>query len=267
MVSNSTDSELSQNAILVVDVGNSSTALGAWDAGKVSASSRIATGDEAALGECVAKLAPMFNDGCPSAVAVASVVPSAATWLCKGFENLPNCKVLFVGADLDLPIDVAVREPERVGVDRICAAAAAFDRTKHSCTVIDFGTAITIDLVDDQGVFAGGAILPGAALQAKALAEWTAALPLVVPELPEQAIGLDTEEAIRSGIGYGIPGAVRALVEQYATSLNTWPQVVGTGGGLLEIMARCDFIDTAVPDLTLMGVGLAYARDRMGAET
>jgi type III pantothenate kinase len=131
--------------------------------------------------------------------------------------------------------------------------------------VVDFGTAITVDLIDDTGRFAGGAILPGAELQAQALARGTAALPEVEPTPPEDAIGRDTSEAIRSGICNGIPGAVRGIVEQYAAKLNQWPQVVATGGDLGLFLERCDFIDSPVPNLTLIGVGLAHSKHHQPA--
>ena len=85
---------------------------------------------------------------------------------------------------------------------------------------------------------------------------------VLMPADVQDAVGHDTVEAIRSGIHYGIPGAVRGIVEQYATQLNQWPQVVATGGELPLLLDRCDFIDTPVPDLTLLGVGLAYAKHR-----
>jgi type III pantothenate kinase len=88
----------------------------------------------------------------------------------------------------------------------------------------------------------------------------------VDPVPPSHPIGTDTVEAICSGICHGIPGAVRAIVERYATSLNHWPQVVATGGELELFLQQCDFIDSPVPDLTLLGVGLAYAKHRLATK-
>ena len=228
---------------------------------KVAGAKRVAAADREGFAAAFAELCGRFSEGKPEAVVVASVVPEAVGWI-RECAAAAGHRTLVVGQEVPLPSRVAVREPTRVGVDRVCAAAAAFERTGHACTIVDFGTAITVDLVDDEGTFVGGAILPGPALQAKALADGTAALPQVELSSPEQAIGRDTTEAICSGILNGVAGAVRGLVEQYATELNTWPQVVATGGGLEQLLDRCDFIDSAVADLTLMGVGLAYARHR-----
>ena len=254
--------ELSSSAVVAIDVGNASIALGAWDQMMVRFSRRVPTGARDRFFAELKTLCTRFPGGRPQAVVVASVVPQALPWVREAATELANRETAVVGQSVPLPIPVAVREPQRVGVDRVCAAAAAFDRTAHACTVIDFGTAVTVDLVDDAGTFLGGAILPGAHLQASALARGTAALPEVDPAPPENPVGADTVEAICSGICHGIPGAVRAIVEQYATSLNHWPQVVATGGELELFLPQCDFIDSSVPDLTVLGVGLAYAKHR-----
>jgi type III pantothenate kinase len=253
---------LNKTAVVAIDVGNMSITLGGWEAMKVVGSAHLPTSDRQQFPAALTRLCTRFPDGKPQAVVLASVVPDAVGWIRDCVASVTEVRALVVGSEIPLPIPVAVREPDRVGVDRVCAAAAAFDRTGHACTIVDFGTAVTVDLVDDRGTFVGGAILPGPALQARILAEGTTALPEIGLAPPEQSIGRDTVEAIRSGIYNGIAGAVRGLVEQYATVLNTWPQVVATGGDLEALLPRCDFIDNAIPDLALMGVGLAYARHR-----
>ena len=105
----------------------------------------------------------------------------------------------------------------------------------------------------------GGAILPGIGLQMRALHEYTAALPLVKPGVPELPYGTNTVEAIQTGVCRGIAGAVRNITEGYATHLNRWPQLVATGGDAELMMPLCDFVDTWVTDLTLRGIGLAYS--------
>ena len=112
-------------------------------------------------------------------------------------------------------MDVAVTDAKAIGVDRVCEAAAAYDRLSTGCTVVSFGTAVTIDLVDDDGTLLGGAILPGIALQMRALHEFTAALPEATPGFPELPFGRNTIEAIQTGVCRGLVGAVREIVEGY----------------------------------------------------
>jgi len=145
-------------------------------------------------------------------------------------------------------------------MDRVCAAAAAYDKIQQACAVVDFGTAVTVDLVDDEGTFIGGAILPGLKLQLRALHEHTAQLPTVDPAFPELPYGRDTIEAMQTGVCRGMAGAVRGLVEGYATHLNRWPQVIATGGDAALMAPYCDFLDNVVSDLTLRGAGLAYTK-------
>jgi type III pantothenate kinase len=157
-------------------------------------------------------------------------------------------------------MSLAVEHPERVGIDRVCSAAAAYDVIGRACVAASFGTAITIDCVNDEGVFMGGAILPGVALQARSLHEGTAALPLVKIEATHTVYGASTEEAITNGVLLGIVGALREIVERYATDLHAWPQLVATGGNAELIAGECDFVDNVVPDLCLRGIALAYRR-------
>ena len=128
--------------------------------------------------------------------------------------------------------------------------------------VADFGTATTIDCVSHQGIFLGGAILPGLNLAAKALHEYTDALPEVELQIPTGVYGTNTIASIQHGIIYGAIGALRGIVERYATELGRWPQVVVTGGYGKLIARGCDFFDSLVPDLCLDGIFLTYRQFR-----
>ena len=249
---------------VVIDIGNSSIKLGLWCDTAITGSVRLPNHDTAGLAEAIALLRGRQPDDAPTDVAIASTQPvvlkRTRSILADG-----GADALVVGEEIPLPLPVDVEVAGQVGVDRLCSAAAAHHRTGHACVVVDFGSAITVDLIGDDGVFLGGAILPGLAMQRSALHERTAALPLVELSLPQSPVGRSTQEAIRSGIVYGTVGAVRGLVEQFAGRLGTWPQVVATGGDLELLKDECDFCDSWVPDLGLMGVGLAYERWRRGS--
>ena len=127
--------------------------------------------------------------------------------------------------------------------------------------VADFGSAVTIDLVDEQGVFLGGVIAPGFDLAAKALYEGTAQLPQIKIHKPKDAIGANTIEAINAGLFYSAVGLLRAVTEKYAEQLEKWPQTIVTGAGAEVIKDACDFVDTWVSDLAVTGIVLAYKKD------
>lgn len=253
--------------VVVIDIGNTSVSIGTWAKGELKTPVSVPTGDTNAVYDAVAAHSEAMPAGRAAAVVIASVVPDALDRIRDHLETTMDRMPLVVGEKIPLPIEVEVEGVRGVGTDRACAAAAAFDKIGSACTVIDFGTAVTIDLVNDEGKLIGGAILPGVFMQLRALHEGTAVLPLVEPGVPETPYGRNTSEAIQNGVCRGIAGAARALVEAYSAHLNHWPHVVATGGDLEWLLPHCDFVDTAARDLVLRGVGIAYEKylSEMGA--
>lgn len=165
---------------------------------------------------------------------------------------------------LDLPLSVALAEPHRVGIDRLAAATAAglVRRPGQGVIVVDCGTAATVDVVDMTGAFLGGAILPGPALMARALAEGTSRLPAVAAleqKSPPKMPGRSTQEAIAAGIGWGIRGAIARLVTEARAGLDTEADVILTGGWRSAVR---DALPGAIemPELVLAGIALAAER-------
>lgn len=194
------------------------------------------------------------------AAVAASVVPATLDALRAPIKRRLETTVLVVGEDLHRPLVLAVEDPESVGADRICCAAAAYDKIRLACVTASFGTAVTVDCVNEEGVFMGGAILPGLDLQARALSDGTAALPSVTVQPTGKVYGTETTQAICNGIIYGAVGGLRELTERYATELKTWPQLIITGGNAELIRDNCNFVDHLVPDLCLQGIALAYRK-------
>lgn len=163
----------------------------------------------------------------------------------------------------DFPLPIHVDEPRRVGIDRLLNAVAVNElrSAKRPAVIVDSGTATTVDVVSSDGAFEGGAILPGLALSAKALHEYTALLPLVsVPELGQatpEPLGRNTRAAIRSGLFWGQLGAVRELIERQVGS-GAELFVTGGGGALLaEHLPNARF----EPHLPLQGLVLIAGRE------
>ncbi len=253
--------------IIVIDIGNTTTSVATWHDRTLKTPLTAATDNPDAFEEVYAAHFKSAPTGRPAATVISSVVPEALERIRTFVLAQQGREALVVGETVPLPMDVTVADKKAIGVDRVCEAAAAYERLQTGCTVVAFGTAVTVDLVDDDGVLKGGAILPGMRMQLRALHEFTAALPEVTPGIPELPYGRNTAEAIQNGVCRGLAGAVRGLVEAYATHLNRWPQVVATGGDVTFLAPHCDFLDTIVSDLALRGVGLAYDKhlDEMGA--
>lgn len=246
--------------IVVIDVGNTTVAIARWIETNVYDVKRVSVEDRDAIVGALDEVRGKSENQTRQAIVMASVVPEVTDWLSAHIEDNLNLRAFVVGRNTPLPVEIALPDAEKIGADRVCAAAAAFHRTGHACTVVDIGTAITVDVIDDDGVFRGGAILPGAQLWTKSLCDGTAQLPEVRLEVPSSVIGRNTVECIQSGISFGIVGAIRNIVERIATDANRWAQVVVTGGNAEWLIDELDFADNVVPDLCLMGVGLAYVK-------
>jgi len=246
--------------VIVFDIGNTGTHIATWHKNKLKTPVVVPTGDEKALREAFKAHIDALPHKRAAAAVIGSVVREATERVRQIVSDTLKREAIVIGDSIPLPMDVAVKDPKAVGVDRVCAAFATYDRIGTGCITVDFGTAVTVDLVDDDGVFLGGAILPGVKLQLRSLHEHTSALPDVEAGVPELPYGRDTAEAIQTGVCRGIAGAVRCLVESYATHLNRWPHVVATGGDVAFMKPCVDFIDTFATDLTLRGIGLAYTK-------
>ncbi len=169
-------------------------------------------------------------------------------------------KLLLIGKDIPFPIELSINEVEKVGTDRVLAASAAYAVTEHAVVVADFGTAVTIDLVDDRGVFCGGVIFPGFEMSANALHNDTAQLPKVTVKRPDWPFGKNTVEAINAGLYYSAISSLQEIVRRYAETLGAWPQTIITGSGAKLIKDDCEFVDNYVPDLVIKGIALAYQK-------
>lgn len=192
--------------------------------------------------------------------AAAQLTETLATWSRQHERNWQVRKLSNQG----LPLSIRVDEPARVGIDRLLAAVAA-NRLRgpgRSAIVVDLGTAITVDMVESDGGFAGGAILPGIGMAGRALADQTDALPHIVldSESPRPpALGKSTTAAIQAGLYWGAVGAVSELVSQLTADQQTPPDVVITGGAAEMIFAALSKRCAAryEPHLVLAGIVLA----------
>lgn len=162
-----------------------------------------------------------------------------------------------------VPIEIRVDQPERVGTDRLVAALAAdaLRTAERAAIVIDAGSAITVDLVAADGAFEGGAILPGFAMMATALAQQTDQLPLIEPDdwlQTPPVVGKSTVQAIRSGLFWSHVGAVRELVNRITDELDAPPELFVAGGDAETIAQFLEPAAQVVPHLVFHGILIAY---------
>jgi type III pantothenate kinase len=272
--------------IIAVDIGNSAAKAALVDGDRIHESGRLDTSaaSTADLADGLRVLAGSAPQAATAILAV-SVVDRWTERLERAADELGL--PLTVVAASHIPLQTALLRPDRTGTDRLLAAWAAVRLHGSPVIVIDLGTATTVDAVDGDGFFLGGAILPGLGLAAETLAQGTARLPHVELDLPERAIGADTTAALQSGIVIGHVGAVRELVQRIrdgmagvaAATLSPTPaaasdsaglpaaRVVVTGGHSAASWARrawCEpagpalpaVADVLDPELVLRGLGL-----------
>jgi type III pantothenate kinase len=266
------------DTVLLADVGNTRIKLAVLSDHGIDAASggvrRLPTvakrQDLDSHGFRPANLENWLNQAAPSSavVLVASVHDAAAARLEAAIAELSATRHRVLRQrriqHRDLPLEVLVDEPHKVGIDRLAAAAAAgvVRRPGSGAIIVDCGTAATVDLVSSAGGFLGGAILPGPTLMARALAEGTSRLPAVAAleqQTPPMMPGRSTQEAIAAGIGWGIRGAIARLVEEARASLGAEADVILTGGWRGAVR---DVLPGAIelPELVLAGIAMAAER-------
>jgi type III pantothenate kinase len=244
--------------LMVLNVGNTRTAFGVFVAGALEHVARVSNDDKDRWPEVIREAWSRIAGSESPAVAGASVNPGTMEALEHVVQRETGQKVEWVGREIDLPLRVLTDPPQETGVDRVVTMAAAYEQLGKACVVVDAGTAITVNACNDKGEFLGGAILPGAAMQFRALNEYTAKLPLVTLEVPKGVFGRNTTEAIRHGVYHGIRGTVKELLENYATELGFWPEAIATGGDAQKLFDGWELVHAISPDLTLYGIALSY---------
>ncbi len=247
--------------ILACDIGNTNIRFACICEDEVDGLQTVAAEDNESIAVTIKKLWAELP--APKVIVASSVNPTALQNIQSAVTEHLGEDVLVVGKDVPLPIETDVEDANAVGTDRLCAAAAAWHTLNAACVVADFGSAITIDCVDEKGVFRGGAILPGIAMGAKALHDNTAQLPKVQAESPTWAFGRNTQQSIIGGLVYGARGTLRQLTEDYAAELGSWPLVILTGGDaslVCPVTGDSELVQAVVEDLVLLGIASAYYR-------
>ncbi len=251
--------------IFAIDIGNSNTRFAVVEDSKILNKVQLPSENYNQLTDALPDIYNKFTVGENLPIVICSVVDTLTGKISDKSELALDITPAIIGKDVPFPIELDLRDKKSVGADRVVSAAMAYERIGRAVAVASFGTAITIDCVDDAGVFMGGTILPGLRMSLKALARFTSALPEI--ELSDIAdvdcFGKNTRQAMISGVVLGASGALREIVEQFATKLGKWPELVITGGDASIIRSYCDFAQAFVPDLLLMGIELTYEKWKM----
>ena len=253
--------------IIAVDIGNTNIDIGLFLEDKEQFVKSIPGGSKAKLKNCLKSawekipfVGSSKEDKRNGVIVVSSVKPAWTKVIEEIVEINFDEEIHIIGKDIPLPMQLLVDEPDKVGTDRVVSAAAAYDVAEDAVVVADFGTAVTIDLIDQNGIFLGGVICPGFETSAKALKDYTAQLPDIKITKPKTPYGKNTVDAINCGLYYSIVGTLQEVIRRYAEEFEKWPQTVITGSAAKVIAADCEFIDNYVPNLVIKGIVLAYKK-------
>jgi type III pantothenate kinase len=245
--------------LLAINVGNSRLAIGAFIAGSLGSVKRISHEQRADWPAIIAEAWMPLREYTDAVVVGASVNPVLNESLEHAVLKATGRPIQWIGSDVALPIKVKTENPSQTGIDRVLNIAAAHEQMGKACAVVDAGSAITVDCCNEAGEFLGGAIAPGVTMQIEALHQHTAALPKISLEAPKELVGRSTTEAIRHGVYHGVRGMVKEVVENFATELGTWPDLIATGGDSPVLFEGWELVHAVAPDLTMYGIALAYA--------
>lgn len=252
--------------LLVIDIGNTNTVLGIYDAERLIQSWRIRTERNTTEDEFNVLIRALFANEDISLswvtdTIISSVVPPMVNILdafCRKYlKHAPH----WVDAKSSAQMPILYSNPAEVGADRIVNAVGAYDKYKTALIIIDFGTATTFDAISEKGEYLGGAISPGIMISSEALFVNASKLPRVeIFSPPGDVIGKDTINSIKSGIIYGYAGLVDGIVRRFTDEMGKKTKVIATGGLAPLMSGICETIEAVESSLTLEGLRIIHQK-------
>ena len=250
--------------LLCIDVGNTETVVGLFQEDNIIAHWRLSSKTPRTADEVFIIIKQWFEHqniqlADLSGFAISSVVPE----LTYVFETIAkkyfNLDPFVITATKDMGLDIQYYPAFTVGADRICNAVAGYHFYQGPLLIVDFGTAITFDVISETGAYLGGIISLGLTGLSQALHKQAAKLPKVDLTFPDTVVGTTTEGSIKSGILWGTMSMIDGLVEKIEIEKGwTQTKVIATGGMAKSVIQYSNRIQEARPFLTLEGIKLLF---------
>ncbi len=245
--------------LLTSDIGNTNITLGLFDNEALVEEFRLASDKDLSLEEYEVLLKSLFKDYKIDGCIIGSVVEELNDKFTSAVRNVFNIEPVFLTNKINTGVKIKTDFPDEVGADRIANATGAYVLYNKPTIDVDFGTATSFDIVNQNGEFIGGVIAPGINLQMKVLNKFTSKLPRTDVAISTKAIGGNTTDAILSGVIRGTACMIDGLVVQCEEELGQKATLIATGGysGLIANYLKRPF-DFINPTLTLEGLRHLY---------
>lgn len=246
---------------ILIDIGNSTVVIALADSqGNITATWRFKTKKEETASFFRYELKQglrkyNIENADIKKIAISSVVPEVNDDIAQAVSDLTGITPHFFSInDAKGIISIDIESPSQLGKDRLADAIGAATCYGVPAIVIDFGTATTIGVVDENSVFKGGMIIPGVKTSLNALSSRASQLPSITIEKPAHMIGRNTLECMQSGILYGTAAMIDGLIDKLSATLSTTPKIIATGGMSKTIVPHCKHQITIDPYLLFKGL-------------
>lgn len=255
--------------LLAVDIGNTTIVCGVFCGERMQTSWQLSSETSRTPDECWQSTTFFCREaGIDSsnldALAISSVVPSHTRSFSEMAVNRFDENPLLISAESCPFLEVQYLDKQQVGADRLCNSFAGHHFYGGPLIVVDFGTAITFDVVSEKGAYVGGIIIPGPVTAAKALHQRTAQLPQASLNFPTRIIGTSTNHAIQSGLTWGLVDMIDSLIDRIVKEMKPDCSVIATGGYADAYAERSRNFTKVHHNLVLEGVRLIHQRARGG---
>lgn len=238
--------------LLAVDVGNTNITFGLFKGSRLVKKFHMPTASYNI--KKLKKVLPVKIDD----TMICSVVPKALKKVALDLAKLTGRRPFIIGKDIRVPIKNLYRRPRQVGQDRLVNAYAVLKLYGCPAIAVDFGTAVTFDLISRNKIYLGGMIIPGLRISLEVLNKRTALLPQIKLGKPKEFIGRDTRSSMLSGVVYGFASLTDSLASRIKEKVGLNALIIGTGGNI-DLMAKyCRTLDFVDVDLTLKGLNIIY---------
>ena len=253
--------------LLAIDIGNTNIVIGGINDGAIAFEARIATDRIKTSDQYGAEIKSMLSlfDVKPRDVEdciISSVVPPVFNSVRTGVVKVIGKQPMVVGPGIKTGLNIQMDNPSQVGSDRIVIAVAALAEYEPPLTLLDLGTATTIEVVGKGSTYLGGCIIPGVRVSLEALTSRTAQLPGISLDRPKRVIGKNTVDCMRSGIMYGTAAMLDGMLDRVEEELGFQAKVVVTGGMAQFIAPLCRREMSLERDLLLKGLNILYKKNK-----